>query len=47
MAAMKALSEDFLRKYPNMKITPVALLKLEQLRDVGGAQCIYSHCLRN
>jgi spermidine/putrescine transport system substrate-binding protein len=35
-AAMSGLSADLLQKYPNLATAPSELLKLEQLRDVGG-----------
>ncbi|MDQ0509157.1 polyamine ABC transporter substrate-binding protein [Ancylobacter amanitiformis] len=41
-AAMDGLDPKLLEKYPNMTMTPVELLKHEQLRDVGAAQRDYS-----
>ena len=35
-AAMAGLSADLLKQYPNLTIAPSELLKMEQLRDLGG-----------
>jgi spermidine/putrescine transport system substrate-binding protein len=35
-AAMAGLSADLLKQYPNLTIAPAELLKMEQLRDLGG-----------
>ncbi len=40
--AMESLSDEFLASYPNMEITPDALVAYEQLRDVGESQRLYS-----
>jgi spermidine/putrescine transport system substrate-binding protein len=36
-AAMAGLSAELLKQYPNLTMAPSELLKLEQLRDLGGA----------
>lgn len=35
-AAMAGLSPELLKQYPNLSTSPAELMKLEQLRDVGG-----------
>ncbi|MNW17674.1 hypothetical protein D3C71_2169410 [compost metagenome] len=34
---MAGLSADLLKQYPNLTMTPSELVKMEQLRDLGGA----------
>jgi len=40
--AMESLDKSLFEKYPNMAMTPVELLKQEQIRDLGDAQPLYS-----
>ena len=44
-AAMEALDPALLEQYPNLAIAPPDMLKLEELRDLGPAQKMYSRAV--
>jgi len=43
--AMESLDPEFIKKYPTMGVSPEALVKYEELQDLGEAQRDYSRAV--